>query len=29
MTTNIEDKILHGTTTVGIKASDGVVYVLI
>jgi len=25
MTTNIEDKILHGTTTVGIKASDGVV----
>ena len=25
MTTNIEEKILHGTTTVGIKASDGVV----
>lgn len=25
MTSNIEDKILHGTTTVGIKASDGVV----
>ena len=25
MTTNIEDKILHGTTTVGIRASDGVV----
>jgi len=25
MTTNIEDKILHGTTTVGIKTSDGVV----
>ena len=25
MTTNIDEKILHGTTTVGIKASDGVV----
>jgi len=25
MTTNIEEKILHGTPTVGIKASDGVV----
>jgi len=25
MSTNIEEKILHGTTTVGIKASDGVV----
>ena len=25
MSTNIEEKILHGTTTVGIKATDGVV----
>jgi len=25
LTTNIDEKILHGTTTVGIKASDGVV----
>ncbi len=25
MTTDIQEKILHGTTTVGIKASDGVV----
>jgi 20S proteasome alpha/beta subunit len=27
MTTNIDEKILHGTTTVGIKASDGVVLI--
>ncbi len=25
MSTNVEEKILHGTTTVGIKAKDGVV----
>ena len=26
MSNNVEEKILHGTTTVGIKAVDGVVY---
>ena len=25
MSNNVEEKILHGTTTVGIKATDGVV----
>ena len=25
MSNNVEEKILHGTTTVGIKAKDGVV----